>query len=165
MNYLRASAFAGTLAMLTACVDPVAQLEKYDPQSVDFASALAGEYLQYAEAQKELGNDTAARYFGKKGLTATQGWEVEPEMVTATTPAVEKPALDAARARLLRALNKKAHEVEILKAARAQMMFDCWAFAAASGDKDTTATCRDAFGPAVEELERAVGLRAPKKRN
>jgi hypothetical protein len=131
------------LLVLTGCGNSLERLRAASPSADNFASALAAEYLAYSESEAEQKNTEIAEHFAQKGLDALAGSEVLPE-----NPA----SLTAERASLLRSLTPEVRRVAAQKAARAQLLFDCWSTqSAASGNKDTP--CKLPFEDSLSALQ------------
>lgn len=127
------------LVLLSACVgmgSNLAELRSKDLSGSDFSQALAAEYLAYAEARNEEGHPIRANYFAGKGLAAFKGEMVELE---------KKPVLEESRQALLAVLTPDVKDIAAAKAARAQLLFDCWA--------EKAGVCRDGFVDALTDLQ------------
>ena len=127
------------LVLLSGCVGaggPLAELRMKAPSGGDFPQALAAEYLAYAEARSEDGHPLRANHFAKKGLAALAGEAVDLE---------KKPALEHSRNALLAVLTPDVKEVAPVKAARAQLLFDCWA--------EKEGVCKAGFVEALTDLQ------------
>jgi OOP family OmpA-OmpF porin len=127
------------LLLLSACAgmgDVLAELKSKVLTSDTFPQALASEYRAYAESLVEEGHPLRARHFAKKGLAALAEGDVAPE---------EKPAFASSRQALVAVLTPDVKEIAPTKAARAQLLFDCWV------EKETV--CKDSFTLALAELQ------------
>ena len=128
-----------TLILLTGCAglgSNLVELRGKNPTGDTFSHALASEYLAYAEARAEEGHPLRANYFAGKGLTALAGKPVDLE---------KKPALEESRQSLLAVLTQDVEEVAPAKAARAQLMFDCWV--------EKEGVCKEGFADALTDLQ------------
>ncbi len=126
----------------------VSELKKLNPQANDFASALAAEYLAYAESEQEQGHGLSAGHFAGKGLAAAKGKDVAPESAGGDA------ALVSARATLVALLTDDAKRVLPQPAARAQLLYDCWA-SQLSRDGAVPA-CAEEFQATLPELQKVV---------
>lgn len=127
------------LVFLPSCVgmgDHLVELRAKNPTGESFSQALAAEYLRYAEARLEEEHPLRANYFAGKGLDALAGDTVELE---------KKPALEESRQALLAVLTPDVKEIAPAKAARAQLMFDCWA--------EKEGVCKEGFAEALADLQ------------
>jgi hypothetical protein len=116
-------------------------LRAKNPTGNNFPEALAAEYLAYAESLSEEGHPIRSAHFAQKGLDALAGRDV---------PLEENDAYDENRKSLMRMLTPDVKEIAGAKAARAQMMFDCWA--------DGKALCEDGFVAALSDVEYIADL-------
>ncbi len=129
----------GTLILLAGCAglgSNLVELRDKKPSGDTFPQALAAEYLAYAEARAEEGHPLRANYFAAKGLAALNGEAVDVE---------KKPALEESRQALLAVLTPDVKEIAPTKAARAQLLFDCWA--------EKEGVCKDGFADALTDLQ------------
>lgn len=116
------------LLLLAGCASNLQQLQEIAPKANNFSSSLAAEYLAYSESEIEQGHKSSADYFAAKGVRAAKGETVEPEAVNASSGIneVNLAKLSAARAALMDLLSLDVKKVAPQKAARAQLLFDCW---------------------------------------
>lgn len=127
------------LFLLPGCVgmgDHLAELRTKDIKGDNFSQALAAEYLAYAEARSEEGHPIRANYFAGKGLDSLSGKPIELE---------KKDSLEDSRQALLEVLTPDVKDVAPAKAARAQLMFDCWA--------EKEGVCKEGFLDALTDLQ------------
>ncbi len=128
-----------TLILLSGCVtigQDLARLQAKKPAPGDFNQSLATEYLAYAQSLAEEGHPIRADRFAAKGLDALAGRDV---------PLEEKPEYTNNRLALMAVLTPDIKEIAPAKAARAQLLFDCWM------EKETV--CRDSFSEALSDLQ------------
>jgi OOP family OmpA-OmpF porin len=128
-----------TLVLLAGCAGLGSNIAELRTKSVGgdtFAQALAAEYLAYAEARAEEGHPLRANYFAGKGLDSLAGKPVDLE---------KKPELEESRRSLLAVLTPDVEEVAPAKAARAQLMFDCWV--------EKEGVCKEGFAGALTDLQ------------
>jgi OmpA-OmpF porin, OOP family len=156
---MRIYSLTAALLLLSACSGSLEQLRSRAPAGEDFQNVLASEYLAYANAQAEQGNTSGADYFAAKGLKAASGEVVEPEALSdlgatdADSP--DQQALTAARASLIDVLTPEVKKGAPSKAARAQIVFDCWVQQLRSG-AGRSALCADGFALALEDVQLAA---------
>ncbi|MDX2073684.1 MAG: hypothetical protein SFX19_04880 [Alphaproteobacteria bacterium] len=127
------------LVLLSGCVlrgDHLVELRAKTPSGDSFPQALASEYLAYAEARLEEGHPLRADYFAGKGLSALAGESV---------PLEKKSSLDESREALLAVLTPDIIDIAPARAARAQLMFDCWA--------EKEGVCKEGFAEALTDLQ------------
>jgi hypothetical protein len=110
--------------LLAGCTSNLEKLKEIKPQASDFHSSLAAEYLAYSESEIEQGRNSSADYYAAKGVRASNGEEVEPDQVNPYSADVKK--LASARYGLTNLLSEDVKNVEPQKAARTQLLFDCW---------------------------------------
>jgi hypothetical protein len=128
------------------------QLRLLDPEANDFESALAAEYLAFANAESEQGRALSSEYYAAKGMAAWRGDEVLPEEVDKSTAAPLKYELIATRELLMALLVDDVVSVVPQPAARAQLLFDCWAKQSGSRTKDSK-LCVDELQSELATLE------------
>ncbi|MEK6746359.1 MAG: hypothetical protein AABY33_04955 [Pseudomonadota bacterium] len=112
------------LLLLSGCNPSLQELKSISPAPDGFSGSLASEYLAYAESEAEQGRKSSSEHFAAKGLRATRGEEVNLDSVDEKT--VGSESLSDYRAALMDVLNDKVKNAEPQKAARAQVLFDCW---------------------------------------
>lgn len=136
-NLAKALVFAPFL--LAGCMqlgDPLDVLHDKNPDTSTYSSALASEYLAYAESLKQEGHPIRANKFAKKGVAALSDGDVAPE---------DKPEFAQEKQELLALLTPDVKEVSPARAARAQIMYDCMA--------DGKPLCKDSFAQALNDLQ------------
>lgn len=141
------------LLVLSGCQTASGYLHWLNPEANDFESALAAEYLAYSDSEKEQGRPQVAEYFAAKGVRATNGEAVEPEIPAAALAKSKQKELNAARASLVALLNDDMKSVSAQKLARAQLMFDCWAHQRNMNISAKNAPCAEEFQAALAELQ------------
>lgn len=112
------------VVLLAGCTSNLERLKDINPDAHDFHSSLAAEYLAYSESEIEQGRSSAADYYAAKGVSASNGEEVEPDKVNPSSADVKK--LASARYGLVNLLSEEVKNIEPQKAARTQLLFDCW---------------------------------------
>jgi hypothetical protein len=119
---MRAYSLLVALFVISGCVAAGSNLnalrDKNPSSGGNFQEALASEYLAYAESLGEEGHPIRANYFAGKGLAALRGEDV---------PLEDKPALAKRRPAVVAVLTPDVKELAPAKAARAQLLYDCWA--------------------------------------
>ncbi len=151
------SVIAG-LALLTGCgaMDIEALRDTAAPsQGTAFTKALTTEYRALTIFESDEMKDWPDAYtFAAKGLSASRGENVLPEVLTNWSLTQEKAQeLGTARAKLVQALDANARAAKPAIAAKAQVAFDCWveqeeeAFQLAD-----IASCRSIFEHALAQL-------------
>ena len=121
-----------------------------------FSLALTKYYTELAKFEgNEMADWSDAVHYSRKALAAADGQDVQPEVLGTRRLAPEfRSELEAARSRLLTALNGNGRTTRPDLAAFAQTRFDCWVEQQEEGHQpDHIAECRDAFFEAMEELE------------
>lgn len=142
-----------SLFLLSGCAfGHLERLQLLNPEAHDFQSALAAEYLAYADAESEQGRSLSAEYFADKGLDAWMGRTVPLEPVEDFLPKAAQSRLAAARDMLEILLTDDIKRVVPQQAARAQLLFDCWAKQEGQRKKDAPA-CAEELQPALTELQ------------
>lgn len=112
------------LLLLSGCNSSLQELKTVAPAPDGFSSSLASEYLAYAESESEQGRSSSSEHFAAKGLRASKGEQVGLDSVDEKIPGSKW--LSDYRAALINALNDDVKNAEPRKAARAQILFDCW---------------------------------------
>ncbi len=160
------SVIAG-LALLTGCgaMDIEALRGTTAPsQGTAFTKALTTEYRALTVFEADEMKDWPDAYtFAAKGLSASRGENVLPEVLTNWSLTQEKAQeLGTARAKLIQALDANARTAKPAMAAKAQVAFDCWveqeeeAFQLAD-----IASCRSIFEHALAQLVTPVAPPPP----
>lgn len=122
------------------------QLQDRAPKAGNFQQSLAAEYMGYAEYHHELGNSYQADYYAAKGLKVLETGYVHPE----------DPADDMmrdARTALASLMTNKIKRVAPQKAARAQLLYDCWNYQHDYTQADEKPPCGAEFDALSEELD------------
>ena len=143
-----------TIALLGACSN-LKQLEKANPQPGDFSSSLASEYLAYSDSEADQYDWVDSEHFARKGIKASKGGEVYPEeLVKWKIPGEKIESLTNARQRLVNVLTPDIINAVPQKAARAQLLFDCWVEQQEENwQGEDIAACSVEFMNAIQELE------------
>ena len=137
--------------------DPLNQARLVTPRGALYDQTLYAGYFKlafdrYHQAPSDFdGSD----YFSKRALEAASGQAPQPE--TSATWGLggdQKQTADAARVRLLKALQRDAGMK--LDAAKAQVSYDCWLFAMGNGLRDKATGCARQYEASVNAIETAV---------
>ncbi len=117
------------ILLVSGCIaigDNVSKLRALNPQHGDFSSSLAAEYLDYAQSLLESEHPIAANYFASKGIKSFNKEIVLPEATGWFENAETSEDLTEKRKNLLAVLTPDIQEIAPEKAARAQLLFDCY---------------------------------------
>jgi OOP family OmpA-OmpF porin len=139
-------AYLALTVLLSGCAGSLDELRALVVEPNDFDTALAAEYLGFSESQHEQGHPINAERFAAKGLKASHHEPVLPDM-----PGKKQEALMGFRKQLLAALTQDVKEVVPQKAARAQLLYDCWLLQEKEHGKE--APCNEEFLSAMNELQ------------
>ncbi len=134
------------------------ELERLTAEGTDFTKALFAEYRALtAAAAAERDHDVANR-FKAKALDASTGIVVQPEVASRWgVPSSLVMDFQAARDRLIVALNAVGRAEMPAKAAKAQAKYDCWVEESSEGDQTSEIhACREDFLDLLEEMEAAL---------
>ena len=127
------------------------------PQGSTFTQGLRAGYFDLAEAQKAQADLTDNMHFTRKAVASAKGLNVQPDMVSfRRLPAERVGEFEAARARLLSALDRGGRLKAGAAAARAQVSYDCWLEETEAGNTQAAAECQKAFEDAMREVESAL---------
>jgi hypothetical protein len=144
------------LLTLAGCASDYAELRKAAPEAGDYRSTLASEYLSFAESEAEQRYWAHAEYFARKGRDALAGKPVAPEDPAqwSGVPPSDLPALQATRERVLALTGEDARRIATQRAARAQVMYDCWIVQETRGRKlDATYPCQNELASTLESIK------------
>lgn len=139
------------LLLLAGCTSNLQELKTISPVADNFSSSLAAEYLAYAESEAEQGLTSSSEHFASKGVRASKGELVEPDTVNANNENYKD--ISAARLALIDVLNDDVKRVAPQKAARAQILFDCWNEQEGNKSLVTGASCAAEFSSQYDELQ------------
>jgi len=158
MSGKRGALVLAGLLLLPACARDLALPDaRVAPEG--FNAALAEAYLALSEAEAERFDHRDARRYRDRAAASLRGETVAPEELSARVlRAEEVGALEAARARLVDALDQGAPVLAPVQAARAQAMFDCWMEEQEEGHQPSDiAICRDGFTESAAAVEAQLG--------
>lgn len=162
---------SGCALLLGACSTNLQQSQAApSPTGTEFTRDLSNYYRGMAPNQWDGQRDfQASERFARKSMASGRGEAVPPDNTVANGPGVRlEPELEAARARLITALNGDATTRLPNTAARAQASFDCWLDEASdpilvgSPPNPTSVDpwlqakvqhCRDAYYAAMNEID------------
>jgi outer membrane protein OmpA-like peptidoglycan-associated protein len=150
---MRSLAYLSLLALLAGCSGSVQRLHELNPPANDFPSALASEYMAYADSEAEMGRSGAAAHYADKGLQALKGEAVQPEMADGSLKPEQQAALAEARTQLVKFLEEDIKKVAPQKLARAQLLFDCWQHQLNKELNQEQAPCSDEYHSTMAELQ------------
>ena len=123
----------------------------------EFDQTLARHYEALARIEQALGDRRDAQTYTQRAAAAAAGQRVEPDTIERRRPYLKEkyvPALDAARHRLVDALDGAARTRAATDAAQAQASFDCWIEQAQEDlQPDDIAACRNAFETAMAGVD------------
>lgn len=142
--------------LLSACTTAtLEELRHTEPKGNPFQTALAKQYLAFADAEAKAYDWMSMKIFSEKGLTATYGNDPAPEQVKDWTLKKEKAIeLEAARADLMEVLTASNKSAKPEASATAQYTFDCWIEQEHEGwQVDDIEGCRNRFFAAMNELK------------
>lgn len=128
-------------------------------QGSPFAQQLRFEYQRLADEEVQVSRDYIdADFYAKKGLRAAMGQEVMPENPTDwAVGAAARPAMNAARIRLINALDNGGREQEPRLSAFTQARYDCWLEQQEEAyQADHISRCQQEFGALIAKLERKL---------
>ena len=129
-NLLTITLLSSCAILIGACTTDLQKSQASPPPTggTEFTRDLSGYYRDMAPNQWNGQSDfQASERFARKSMAAGRGEMVPPDNVVANGPGVRlEPELEAARARLVTALNSGAPARTPNAAARAQAAFDCW---------------------------------------
>jgi OOP family OmpA-OmpF porin len=123
--------------------------------ATNFNGALATEYLALGDSEAAQADWIDSDHFAVKGLSSARGSAVAPDDVgSRVIPPPKQGELQAARQRLLAALDAGGRDRLPAVAARAQSRYDCWLEQQEENWQiDDIASCRAQFLAAMNELE------------
>lgn len=147
--------------LLGACAtERVPQMNAVDMSGDDFNRNLARNYKDFANYEAdEMYDWTDAVVYADKATAANAGKAPMPDDLTNRNIKGDANVADlqAARTRLMQALNNGAQQKSPLNAARAQADFDCWAEQQEEGWQfDHIAACKDDFWRSMQSTETAM---------
>ena len=136
-------------------IDAVREMAEQGPA---FNRGLRTGYLGYGDEQYDENDFPEYYHFAFKAVDSAKGERVLPDRVEErSVPMVDAEALAAARARLLGALDQTARKKAAMRAADAQVAFDCWLERVDDGDSpERIEECRGRFEEAMAEIERSL---------
>lgn len=155
----------GMLAVLmTACTTAsLEELRQAKPSEDPFQSALAAEYLAFAESEARQYDWASSKHFADKGLAATYGRPTGPE--SPEEWGVDEAYLQElgnARTQLLSTLSPEVIAAQPALAARAQFFYDCWVEQQNEAwQDDDISSCREGFYRSIRILNGAPQEQEP----
>ncbi|MDH3228966.1 MAG: OmpA family protein [Alphaproteobacteria bacterium] len=159
-----AGAAAGLLLLAGCSGQQLGSARTIQPTGSEFSQNLYRGYVSLSEAEYAEGDYRDSDAFARRAKQAGTGGAVAPEDIAARKLPVESTGeLTAARAKLVAALDGGAAERDPVRAADAQVMFDCW-MQEQEENRQTAdiAQCRDGFLAAVDSIAPPVAMSKPK---
>ncbi len=134
------------------------ELDGLTAEGTDFTKALFAEYRALTGAEAAEGDHDAANRFKAKAIDAATGMVVQPEVASRWgIPSQLGMDFQAARDRLIIALNAVGRAEMPADAAKAQAKYDCWVEESEEGDQPgDIRSCREDFLDLVEKMEAAL---------
>lgn len=133
-------------------------VRKMVPQGAPFSQGLRVGYLDLAEEAGGRFDLVDRGHFARKAVASAKGQNVQPDMLSLRRlPQGAVGELEAARARLLAALDANGRRTAPADAAKAQAGFDCWLERTEAGDVAGIAACTARFEEAIAAVERSLG--------
>lgn len=150
----RSTLIAGLLLVSACTTASLHELRRTTPQGDAFQTALAQEYLAFAESEAKQYDWRSSKIFADKGIKAAYGQSVAPETVEAWD--IEQPFiadLVTAREQLMGVLTTENAASQPVVTARAQFFYDCWLEQQEEAwQEDDIASCREGFYRSVKTL-------------
>jgi OOP family OmpA-OmpF porin len=136
-------------------IDAVRDMQEQGPA---FNRGLRAGYLDYGDEQYGEWDYGEYYHFAFKAVDSAKGNRVLPDRPEDRSLAmVDAEALAAARARLLGALDQTARKKVAMRAAEAQVAYDCWLERVDDGDSAARIEeCRGRFEQAMADIERSL---------
>jgi len=163
-TFLKNGTLMGALAALmlgtTGCAEFYKKTYDWsDAKGTEFTKALAEEYYNFGQSEENvMFDDLDAAYFMKKAVKVQDGCAVMPEHLDGwNLPNHTVPELQAARDRLIHAMQHGAQTIAPQMTAKAQVNFDCWVEQQEENwQKDDIKACRDTFYTSMDAVEHMV---------
>lgn len=134
------------------------------PQGAPFSQGLRVGYLDLTDQAAGRVDLLDRAHFGRKAVASAKGLNVQPDAPALRRIAeAAKGEFEAARARLLAALDADGRLRAPADAAKAQTAYDCWLERTEAGDQAGAAACKARFEEAVAAVERALAPAAPQQ--
>jgi len=162
--FVATGAVAGVLLLAGCSGSELGRAQKLQPAGSEFSQNLYKGYIGLSESEYAEGDYQDADAFARRAKQAGAGGAVAPEDIAARKlPAERTGELTAARAKLVAALDGGAAERDPVRAAEAQVNFDCW-MQEQEEDRQPAdiAKCRDGFLAAVDSIAPPVAMSKPK---
>ena len=164
-----AGAIAGILLIAGCSGTELLSAQQVEPTGADFPPNLSHGSIGLSEAEYDEGDYRDSDMFAIRATQAGTGGVVAPDAIEARSlPGDHVAQLTEARDRLVLALDTGAAAKNPLRAAEAQIMFDCWMQEQEeSRQPDDIARCRDGFYAAMENIEAVepVAISKPKSQS
>lgn len=119
-----------------------------------FQTALAQEYLRFADSEALQYDWADSQYFAEKGLLLAYGETMPPEELSRwKLPRTELPTMIQARQLIMEILTEEAMQNHPTLAAKMQFLFDCWVEQQEEDWQDNDIRqCREGFYVALDQL-------------
>jgi outer membrane protein OmpA-like peptidoglycan-associated protein len=150
-----AGAMVGILLLAGCSGTELLGARQVDPVGAEFNQSLYHGYIGLSEAEYSEGDYRDSDIFAMRATEAGTGGVVAPDAIEARSlPDDHVAQLTQARERLVSALNGGAAAKNPMRAADAQVMFDCWMQEQEENwQTDDIANCRDGFYAAMADIE------------
>lgn len=127
------------------------------PDGPPFAIALKDGYFKLSDYDAAAGDPADSIHFARKAVASAKAFNVQPDAVSFRSLAGDTATeLEAARSRLMAALEANGRTTLAAEAARAQVAFDCWLEAVEANDQPRIDLCRATFEDAIGKVEAAL---------
>jgi OmpA-OmpF porin, OOP family len=127
------------------------------PQGPAFTTGLKDGYLGLTDYESATADPADAMHFARKAVASARATNVQPDALAYRSLTADAAAeLDAARARLMAALDAGGRLKAAGEASRAQVAFDCWLEASEAGDQPRVDQCKATFEDAIGKVEAAL---------
>lgn len=152
---IAAGAMVGTLLLAGCGGAELLDAQQVEPTGSEFNQNLYQGYIGLSEDEYNEGDYQDSDAFAIRATQAGTGGAVAPELIEARSlPGDHVAQMTEARNRLVSALDAGAAAKNPLRAAEAQVMFDCWMQEQEENRQpDDIARCRDSFYTAVKDIE------------
>ncbi|MEB3701913.1 OmpA family domain protein [Candidatus Bealeia paramacronuclearis] len=153
-------ALAGLMLMTSGCAEFYKKTYDWsDAKGTEFTKALANEYYQFGQSEENIMyDDLEAAYFMKKANKVQDGCPIMPEYLDGwKLPNHTVPELQAARDRLIFAMQNGAQTIAPQMTAKAQANYDCWVEQQEENWQfDDIKLCRDTYYMSIDAVEKLV---------
>jgi len=156
MGLLKTIGVLAAFGLLAGCASDIEKIRGVEATGgTPFTQAMTEEYRQLVATETAEGDWQDGSYFAREGLASANGdivlpeelgnWDLPPETID---------ELQAARGRLMRALDSGARDGNPKLVAHAQRLYACWVEEQEENfETDEIKACRDEFMKTMDELE------------